>query len=116
MKDRNKKRQIWILDTDTKQYQAYLRNRGVNNIIHYGRATLNELDDDQRERYSKRKHIFKHGDRLYKLSHQYYGDSAYWWIIAWFNNKPTDSHCKLGDEIMIPFPLEDVVWYATREI
>ena len=35
---------------------------------------------------------------------KYYGDAEYWWLIAWYNNKPTESHFKLGDVVYIPLP------------
>ena len=49
------------------------------------------------------------GDRFYKLASEYYGDPSYWWIIAWFNKKPTEHHVKLGDVIKIPQPLSSVL-------
>ena len=96
------------------QYRNYLQNRGVNNITFYGRMTLNSLDCSDKSFLSERIHIFKTGDRLYKLSHQYYGDPIYWWVIAWYNHTPTDFHCSLGDELFIPFPLEDAIYLATK--
>ena len=49
------------------------------------------------------------GDRYYKLADGYYGDSRYWWIIAWFNKKPTESHIKVGDIIRVPTSLGDIL-------
>ena len=42
-------------------------------------------------------------------------DTEYWWLIAWFNNKPTDIHCKVGDVLYIPLPLDKAIVIATRE-
>jgi hypothetical protein len=53
-------------------------------------------------------HIWTTGDRLYKLADKYYNDPELWWIIAWYNNKPTEAHFKAGDLIQIPLPLERV--------
>jgi len=47
-------------------------------------------------------HIWTMGDRYYKLADLYYGNSRYWWIIAWFNKKPTESHINNGDIIRVP--------------
>ena len=49
------------------------------------------------------------GDRYYKLAASFYGDARYWWIIAWFNKKPTESHIKVGDIIRIPTSLGDIL-------
>jgi len=54
-------------------------------------------------------HLWTMGDKYYKLSQQYYGEAEYWWVIAWFNKKPTEHHVALGDIVKIPTPLNDVL-------
>lgn len=49
------------------------------------------------------------GNRLYKLSYQYYGDSQYWWLIALFNGISTEAEINYGDSIKIPLPLDLVL-------
>ena len=53
-------------------------------------------------------HIWTTGDRLYKLAEKHYNDPTLWWSIAWFNNRPTEAHFKVGDVIQIPTPLDRV--------
>ena len=60
--------------------------------------------------------VYKLGDRLYKFAHKYYGNPEYWWIIAWYNNKPTDSHFRIGDTVYIPKDLQVALRIATREL
>ena len=55
------------------------------------------------------------GDKLYKFAHEYYGDPNLWWVIAWYNNKPTDAHFKLGETVYIPRELEVAINIAMRE-
>lgn len=52
---------------------------------------------------------WKLGDRLYKLAHEYYGDSGYWWVIAFYNKKPTEQSIAIGDLIEIPTSLTDIL-------
>ena len=52
--------------------------------------------------------VWKMGDRFYKLADHYYNDPKLWWVIAWFNKTPTESHLKIGDVVQIPLPLERV--------
>ena len=52
---------------------------------------------------------------MYKYAYEYYGDTNHWWVIAWYNNKPTDSHFNLGDTVYIPFPLDVAINIVTRE-
>jgi nucleoid-associated protein YgaU len=47
-------------------------------------------------------HIWTMGDHYYKLAEIHYNDPQYWWVIAWFNKKPTESHVKVGDIIRVP--------------
>jgi len=49
------------------------------------------------------------GDRYFKLAHRFYGDSKLWWVIAWFNKKPTESHVDVGDLILIPTDLYQIL-------
>lgn len=58
--------------------------------------------DEERQQYTTKTMVWKSGDRLYKYAAKHYGEEAYWWLIAWFNNKPTESHFKEGDLFAIP--------------
>jgi len=49
------------------------------------------------------------GDRLYKLATTYYNNPEYWWIIAWFNKKPTEQLIQLGETILVPLYLDEVL-------
>ena len=51
---------------------------------------------------------WKLGDRLYKYADKHYGDPSMWWIIAWFNKKPTENDFQLGEQVLIPLPLEKI--------
>jgi len=53
-------------------------------------------------------HIWTTGDRLYKLAEKHYHDPTLWWVIAWYNDRPTEGHFKVGDVIQIPTPIERV--------
>ncbi len=94
-------------------YEKLCAKMGVNNIQHCGRITFGSpLNEEFRQDLQKREHIFSIGDRLSKLAFQYYGDAKLWWVLAWYNGKPTDHHCRVGDIIEVPFPLEEVLFQA----
>ena len=61
------------------------------------------------------KEFYDVGTKMYKLAHKHYGSPDYWWLIAWYNNKPTDNHFNPGDPIYVPFPLDVILSFATRE-
>jgi len=92
-------------NNDEDQYSDFLEDRGVTNIEHYLTFVLGE---NYETNFPARQHVWKRGDKLYKLAYQYYGDLKYWWIIALWNNKPTDAHYTVGDAIEIPFPPEEI--------
>jgi hypothetical protein len=54
-------------------------------------------------------HVWKYGDRYYKLADQYYNDVDYWWVIAWWNARPTEADVSPGDAISIPLNLEEAL-------
>ena len=62
-------------------------------------------------RFAFKNEIWKRGDRLHKYAEKYYGDPTYWWVIAWFNKKPTEAHIKTGELIKIPTPVEEILNY-----
>ena len=52
----------------------------------------------------------------FKLASKYYDDPTMWWVIAFYNQKPTEFHLKLGDLVYIPVPLETVLFYIGYKI
>ncbi len=92
-------------------YEELLEERGVPFIRQFGTANLSHPTPEERKNLQRIGHVWRVGDRFYKLAHQYYGDSKYWWVIAWYNKKPTESHLKIGDVIKIPLPLYKVLGY-----
>jgi len=92
-------------------YQDIFDPRGVNFIKHYNTPRMTYPTLEQNKSISTLRHIWKFGDRYYKLAHEHYGDSRLWWIVAWYNQKPTEAHIKLGDVIHVPFPLEVALSY-----
>ena len=92
-------------------YSKIFENRGVNSIEQFTTPSLTFPSQEQISRLTLVPHIWKTGDRYFKLSNQYYNDPKKWWIIAFFNQKPTEGHIELGDVIYVPTPLEDILTY-----
>lgn len=80
-------------------------------VKQYSTPTNIRLTAAQRRTITDVKHIWKTGDRYYKLADHYYGRPQYWWVIALYNNKPTEGHVRLGDMIRVPLPLEKYLRY-----
>jgi hypothetical protein len=92
-----------------EMYEEHMERRGVKHIIQYKTYTMHHPTPQQIGKLTMVGHTWSLGDRYYKLAHQYYGDSQWWWIIAWFNQKPTESHVELGEVINIPLPLDKIL-------
>ena len=92
-------------------YEPLFEKRGVKFIRQYGTGILSYPSAGQIARLQNLRVIWKTGDRYYKLAAEYYGDAGYWWVIAHFNQKPTEAHVSVGDLIYIPLPLEKILTY-----
>ena len=89
-----------------KLYKKPMDARGLDGrITHLSTPRIEPITEEMIESLDFYVHDWRAGDKFYKLSHKYYGDSKLWWIIAWFNQKPTDHHPKIGEEIYIPNPI-----------
>jgi hypothetical protein len=98
-----------LIQNNSTLYAEHFAKRDVRFINQF---TTPEFPSDVLEKtkdliYSY--HVWKLGDRLYKLANEHYGDSSLWWVIALINQKPTESHFQLGDLVLIPKPLNKVL-------
>ena len=83
--------------------------RGRKFIEQYGTFVNRTFTKEELKDIEIVQHIWSSNDRFYKLADKYYGDSHYWWIIAWFNDKPTEHHLTVGDVLSIPTPLSSIM-------
>lgn len=94
---------------NTEMYEDILSKRGVKQIEQYASRPLEYPDDETLLRINTRDYVWKQGDKFWRLSSQQYGDPRLWWVIAQFNQKPTENHVKLGEVIKIPIDLSVVL-------
>ena len=106
---RYKNQRVFV--NDTEPYKKYLKTRGLKWIKQFNTPKMSYPTDQQaRENFTTIKHIWATGDRYFKLADEYYGDPTMWWVLAFYNQKPTEFHIKLGDIIFIPTPLESILY------
>ena len=96
---------------NTNQHKALIETRSVNYIRQYFSPELKHPTDEEISQLTLISHVWGMGDHFFKLSNQYYGDPKLWWVIAWFNLTPTESHVKPGDVLQIPLPLDRILEY-----
>lgn len=90
-------------------YRAMLKRRGVNFIRQFKTPSLSFPTDTEMGSLKEIDYTWKTGDRFFKLANEYYGDSTLWWIVAWYNQTPTESHVSTGQVIQVPLPLDAVL-------
>jgi nucleoid-associated protein YgaU len=93
-------------------YQNLLDRRDVKHIKQYESVKYKYPTQEQINSLSIISHVWKRGDRLYKLAYKHYGDPKLWWVIAWYNKKPSESMYVLGDTVSIPFPVERAIEFV----
>ncbi len=90
-------------------YDNLFEERHVKGIRHYNTATMRYPTTAEIARMTRKSHVWKTGDKFYKLALENYGSTEYWWVIAFFNRKPTEASLEMGDVIYIPLPLEEIL-------
>jgi len=99
----------FVFINDKEEYDDVFYRKDVTQISQYSTPNMTRITAAQRRNITEVSHVWKTGDRYYKLAYKHYGQSQYWWVIAWFNKKPTEQHVKLGDTIKVPLPLQSVL-------
>ena len=99
-----------ILKNRSQRYEFLRKSRGdPPSITHYDVADMRNPTRAERAKAASVTHIWKYGDRYYNLATQYYGIPDYWWVIAWWNARPSEANVKPGDKITIPLNLEETL-------
>ena len=104
-----------IVRNNLDLYEEMLEERDVKYFRQYVTPNMVYPTAHEMRQIKTVSHVWKKGDRFYKLAHQYYRDSSLWWVIAWFNKKPTESHVALGSLVLIPLPISKVIKYMRNE-
>tara|TARA_R100001244_G_C5084048_1_gene114691 strand:+ start:139 stop:483 length:345 start_codon:yes stop_codon:yes gene_type:complete len=101
---------------DSEMYKKIFKRRGITFINQYRTPEIYFPTDEEYLQLENVDHVWKMGDRYYKLAHQYYGKPSYWWLLAWYNQKPTESHLENGDLIQIPLPFDAALMLYMRSV
>lgn len=92
-----------------QKYREIFKKRNVQFINQYMTPELKYPTATDMAELTNYSHVWKLGDRFYKLADEYYKDSTLWWVIAWYNRTPTEAQVNLGDIVNIPMPLEKIL-------
>jgi nucleoid-associated protein YgaU len=98
-----------IFVNDEKLYDEFFDKKNKKSFVQYSTPVYREVTQNELDQVAYRVHIWKSADRFYKLAAEYYGNPRYWWVIAFFNKKPTEGHINNGDTILIPVDFDQVM-------
>ena len=101
-----------VIKNDVETYEELANERGLQFINHLKTPRLRHPSAFERSTFTRIRHTWKLGDRYWKLSAEHYGNPKYWWVIAWYNQRPTENMLVIGDTIIIPKPLQTVLEYV----
>ena len=94
-----------------EEYENVFKERNIKSISQFKTANLSHLTIDEISSLDIVNHVWTIGDRFWKLSAKYYNRADLWWVIAWFNQMPTEGQVSIGDIVAIPLPLEKMFDY-----
>ena len=97
-----------VLNTN-EVYAKHFENRGVEFLTQYRTFIMNYPSAEDIAELQLVGHIWTVGDRYYKLADRFYNDPTLWWVIAFFNKRPTESDIKFGDIVYIQNPLDKIM-------
>ena len=105
----NRYSQTGIAINQTAQYREVLEKKNLSLIRHYFTPKLRHPTAEEVASLTIIPHAWRVGDKYYKLAAQYYNDPKLWFVIAHFNQMPTEAHITINDTIQIPLPLDRVL-------
>ena len=104
-----------IFNNNNELYHEMAEERDVNKFRQYETPNFKYPNSKEMRQLGFIRHIWKSGDRFFKLASEHYGDPQLWWVIAWFNKIPTESHAKKGQIILIPKPIGKILTYLGND-
>jgi len=102
-------KQIKTFNNDNELYKKLLIEKNKLFINQYESLKLRALLESDYDQFDIKSHVWTQGDTFEKLSSLYYLNPRYWFILAYFNSKPTEFYVSNGETIYIPMPLQKVL-------
>tara|TARA_Y100000593_G_scaffold81920_1_gene153530 strand:- start:4666 stop:4998 length:333 start_codon:yes stop_codon:yes gene_type:complete len=90
---------------DAEMYENVLDDRGTKQIVQYTTVELRYPSQEDLRRIRTKDHVWRRGDKFWRIAARNYGDPKLWWVVAQFNQKPTEHHVAPGEIIKIPIDL-----------
>tara|TARA_R110001583_G_scaffold16538_3_gene67697 strand:+ start:3874 stop:4230 length:357 start_codon:yes stop_codon:yes gene_type:complete len=92
-------------------YEKVLEEKDRLYINQYSTPRFPPITAKMKTQLTRQKYVWKTGDTYQRLAEAFYGDAKHWWVLGWYNQKPTDALVKIGDTIIIPKPLDTILQF-----
>tara|TARA_B100000131_G_scaffold184561_2_gene177841 strand:- start:32 stop:373 length:342 start_codon:yes stop_codon:yes gene_type:complete len=102
-------RGVQTVVNDLEEHSEFLEARGKKFILQHRSREFKEPSGKDAAALHHQPHLWKQSDRYWKLAEQYYSEPRYWWVIAQYNQKPTEAFLKNGDIVIVPQPLQQAL-------
>lgn len=100
-----------FLNNNQQYKNTFFDKRDIQETFQYDLAKISYPTPEEILRLTNVSRVWGSTDSLYNLASDFYGSPNYWWVIAWYNKKPTEAEFQVGDVYYVPLPLEDVLGY-----
>ena len=93
MPNRNDYRNVVI--NDAKLREKIHDRKFVDQVKILTRTPHNDISREEirEEGIFHKQEMYSLTNKMYRLAHKHYGSPDYWWVIAWYNNKPKFIFC-----------------------
>jgi len=107
---RYNRREIF-LNKNKKYKNVFFKNRDIQETYQYDMPDITYPTSNEIADLENVLQVWKATDTLYNVSNAFYGSPQYWWVIAWYNKRPTEADFVVGEQYYVPLPLEAVLEY-----
>ena len=90
-------------------YREQLKKKNLIYFEQYATKSLPAITNELVRNVPTNSHTWEFADTYQKIASRFYGDPEMWWVIAWFNQKPAEFMLNVGDTILIPTELVDIL-------
>lgn len=98
---RYSKRTIFTNNKEKYKKAFFKYERGIEQLVQYNSPIFSYPQPGELAIDTAR---WSSSSKMYNIAYAAYGDASLWWLIAWFNQKPTEAHWSIGDVVYIPSP------------
>jgi len=103
-----------MTNDDLGYRKVFFDDRDIQQIIQYKTARFYFPTDEEMSGISFYTTTWGVTDKLYNIAANVYGAPELWWLIAWFNQKPTEAHFRTGDVVYIPQDAVQILMFFRR--